>query len=90
MKLREHSAWPPSWTPFFGPRVAVSGEVGILNDIRLSTITGTRCIIVIGHLGTSYFGELSFDDDALCRRVVDFLNSHCGKSIAQIANLDIS
>jgi hypothetical protein len=45
--------------------------------------------IVMEHLGTSYFGELSFDNDALCR-VVDFLNSHCGKSIAQIANLDIS
>lgn len=74
---------------FLGPRVAVSGEVGILNDIRLSTMTGSR-IIVMEHLGTSYFGELSFDDDALCRRVVDFLNSHCGKSIAQIANLDIS
>jgi len=66
-----------------------SGEVGILNDIRLSTVTGTRCIIVVEYLGTSYLGELSFDDVALCGRVVDFLKSHCGKSIAQIANLDI-
>jgi|RhiMethySRZTD1v2_1073278.scaffolds.fasta_scaffold556458_2 hypothetical protein len=89
MKLREHSGWPPSWTPFLGPRVPVSGEVGILNDIRRSTVTGARCIIVMEHLRTSYLGELSFDDVTLCGRVVDFLKSHCGKSIAQIANLDI-
>ena len=69
--------------------VPVSGEVGVLNDIRLSTVTGTRCIIVMEHLGTSYVGELSFDDDALCRRVVNFLNAHCGESIVQIADLDI-
>ena len=67
--------------------VPVSGEVGVLNDIRLSTVTGTRCIIVMEHLGTSYFGELSFD--TLCRRVANFLNAHCGESIAQIADLDI-
>jgi hypothetical protein len=89
MKLREHSGWPPSWTPFLGPRVPANGEVGILDDIRLSSITATRCILVMEHLSTSYLGELSFDDVALCGRVVDFLKSHCGKSIAQIANLDI-
>lgn len=60
MKLREHPGWPPSWTPFSGPRVPVSGEVGILHDIRLSTVTGTRCIIVMEYLRTSYLGELSF------------------------------
>jgi hypothetical protein len=89
MKLRDHPGWPPQWTPFFGSRLPVRGEVGILTEIRLSAITGTRCIIVMEHLGTSCFGELSFDDDALCRRVLDFLKSHCGRSIVQIADLDI-
>jgi hypothetical protein len=89
MKLREYPGWPPQWTPFLGPRVPASGEVGILDDIRISSITGTRCIIVMENLSTTYIGELSFDDDALCSHVVDFLRSHCGKSIAQIAALDI-
>jgi hypothetical protein len=41
------------------------------------------------YLRTSYLGERSFDDDAVCRRVVDFLQSHCGTSMVQIADLDI-
>ena len=89
MKLREYPGWPPQWTPFLGPRVPASGEVGILDDIRISSITGTRCIIVMENLSTTYIGELSFDDDALCSHVVNFLRSHCGESIAQIAALDI-
>ena len=94
LKLRDHplvrSHWPPEWTPIYGSRNSTSGEVGILDDIYLSRVTAKRCILLIVYNSTSYIGAITFDDDAFCRRFVDLVQNHHGKSISQIAELDVS
>jgi hypothetical protein len=93
MKLRDHpllqQCWPPRWLPFYGPRVLLTGEVGILEDIRHSTVSEKRCILLMEHDETRYIAEMAFDDEPFCRRFVKLVEPHCGKPIAKIGDLDI-
>ena len=93
MKLREHpllqQCWPPRWLPFYGPRVPLAGEVGVLEDIRLSTVGKKRCILLMEHDETRYISELQFGDEAFCQRFVQLVEPHCRTPVAQIGDLDI-
>ena len=42
------------------------------------------------HMGAEYVGCLSFGDSAFSREVFTVLGDHCGKSINEIGNIDIS
>lgn len=64
--------------------------MGVLDDIYLSRVTAKRCILLIVYDSTNYIGVITFDDDAFCRRFVDLVQTHRGKPISQIAELDIS
>src|ERR1041385_1540526 len=94
MKLREHPSikpnWPPCWLAFYGPKAPITGELGVLEDIRLSLVGKKRCILLMEHDQTTYIAELQFDDEAFCQRFVKLVEPHCGKPIAQIGELDIS
>jgi hypothetical protein len=85
--VRPH--WPPCWKPFYGSRTPATGEVGTLDDIRVSHVTKMSCLLLIVHQGTDYIGVITFEDDGFCRRFVDALQQHRGKPIVQIAELDI-
>jgi hypothetical protein len=92
LKLRDHPLvrphWPPEWTLVYGSHNSTSGEVGILDHIYLSRVTAKRCILLIVYNGTSYIGAITFDDDVFCRRFVDLVQNHRGKSLSRIAELD--
>ena len=93
MKLRGHpllqQCWPPRWLAFYGPRVPLAGELGVLEDIRLSSVGKKRCILLMEHDETRYIAELQFDDEAFCQHFVELVEQHRGKPIAQIGDLDI-
>lgn len=93
MKLGEHplvkSNWPPHWLAFYGPKVPITGELGVLEDIRLSSVGKKRCILLMEHEQTRYIAELQFDDEAFCQQFVKLVEPHSGKAIAQIGDLDI-
>ena len=63
----------------------------MLNDIKLSGIDPCECcFLVIEHEGQEYVGTLLFDDSLFCREVYRQLLEHCGESIHQIGEIDIS
>ena len=93
MKLREHPSikpnWPPRWLAFYGPKVSITSELGVLEDIRLSLVGKKRCILLMEHEQTRYIAELQFDYEASCQQFVKLVEPHRGKAIAQIGDLDI-
>jgi len=99
MQLREHPLmsyrglpnWPPVWTWMAGERKhSPKGEVGILQDVMLSTIGAqNRCFLIIEHDQATYMGCLLFDDIAFCRQLYDQLQGYCRRTIREIGDLDL-
>jgi hypothetical protein len=106
MQLRHHPllsyrgihSWPPVWTLMRGtggqrPR----GEVGILEDVHLSTSSpdnaegqhSNRIFIFIDHGGQRYIGCLLIDDQLFCEQLADILRGQLSRSIAEIGGLDV-
>jgi hypothetical protein len=100
MKLRDHPLmsclgmrnWPPAWLWRGGSEdTRPNGEVGILKNVIMSDIDPpTRCLLVMQHMGAEYIGCLSFGNSAFCREISRVLRNHCGNSIHEIGDIDIS
>jgi hypothetical protein len=100
MLLRDHPllsykgipSWPPVWTWVDGlenkrPR----GEVGILQEVRLSNINpANRCFLSIEHEGSSYIGCLLIENQTFCAQIVNVLQGHCSCPITDIGSLDVA
>src|SRR5262245_43177102 len=104
MKLRDHPLmsnrgtrnWPPTWNKIGGGSIAVPGEIqrgeiGILKRVLLSQIEPyARCYLSIEFNRMDYMGTLVFDDAMFCRQIYELLKQHCGESIKEIGDLDVS
>ena len=100
MLLRDHPlltyqnsrSWPPAWLWCGGfnntyPR----GEVGILKNVFVSPVKpSTRCFLIMEHAGAEYIGDLSISDAALCLEMYAVLRRHCGKTLQEIGDVDLS
>jgi hypothetical protein len=93
MKLREHPAvkklWPPKWIPFFGSTAPITGEIGVLDDVRPSKFYELCCFVLMDYRGKKYIAAFNFDDASFCRRFIDFVRGQRGKAIAKVAELEI-
>ena len=94
MKLKDHPLmpWPPAWLWRGGSEdTRPIGEVGLLRDIILSNIDPpNRFFLVMQHMGAEYIGCLSFGNSAFCREVYGILSEHCGNTILEVGDIDIS
>ena len=92
MTYQNSSSWPPVWLYCRGfddthPR----GEVGILKNVFVSSVKpSTRCFLVMEHAGAEYMGDLSISDAAFCSEIYAVLLRHCGKTIQEIGDIDLS
>jgi hypothetical protein len=93
MKLRQYpfAKWPPTWTRIDGTgSTDLTGEIGTLRSVSLSRVEPiTTCYILVDFQGSAYMGKLLVQDATVCRRMLEFLQQHCGYSIQQIGNLDM-
>ena len=100
MLLRNHPlltyknsrSWPPAWLYCRGfDNTHPRGEVGILKNVFVSSVKpSTRCFLVMEHAGAEYMGDLSISDAAFCSEIYAVLHRHCGKTIQEIGDIDIS
>jgi hypothetical protein len=100
MKLRDHPklaylgvhSWPPAWVWRGGNKYSEPvGEVGVLNDVKLSNIEPCEsCFLIIAHEGQEYAGALLFEDPLLCREIYKVLFQRRGESIESIGDIDLS
>ena len=95
MSYRGLCNWPPTWVKTGGSsdvfQNKLRGEIGVLSQVFLSQVTPyTRCYLSVEVEGDFYMGTLLFEDAAFCRQIYELLQQHCGKSIQQIGDLDVS
>jgi hypothetical protein len=100
MLLRDHPlmtyqnsrSWPPVWFYRGGfDNTHPRGEVGILKNVFVSSVhPSTRCYLIMEHAGGEYMGDLSISDVAFCVQIYAMLLRHCGKTIQEIGDIDIS
>ncbi len=93
-------SWPPVWMRTGkGEHERPTGEVGVLKEVHLSiadpnrpdsTSPYNRLFLFIEHRGAGYVGCLLFSDAATCRQIGKILSDNCGRSIAEIGEIDLS
>ena len=92
MSRRGIRNWPPVWTWIGGEEnKRPKGEVGVLSDVKLSTIEPCdRCFLTIEYEGSGYMGSLLFDDSSFCDGIFTLLRTQVHRSIEYIGGLDLS
>ena len=99
MELRSHpvmicdgvKVWPPKWLQTYGPgRIAVSGEVGVLEAVFLSQVV-TKKVYLLMHTETDtvYIGGLMFEKIDSAKMIFDLLYKQLNKSLTAIGALDL-
>jgi hypothetical protein len=84
------SAWPPIWVSLDGEKIArLTGEVGILREVRMDKFNQDKCFLVIEHNGLKFTGCLMFNDRSFCLQMYRLLVDHCDEAIRDIAELDL-
>lgn len=92
MSYRGLNNWPPTWTWRGGQEnIKPKGEVGILRDVFLSQVEPSSRLFLIMELEEQeYMGCLLFTDCTFCSQIYELLKDHCGATIAEVGNLDVS
>ncbi|HEY1269776.1 MAG TPA: hypothetical protein VGH16_21130 [Candidatus Binatia bacterium] len=90
MSFLNRPSWPPVWSWIGGQRDQyVTGEVGVLREVRMHEAASRKVFLVIDHNARLYMGCLMFNDAAFARAVHELLESHRGESIADIGGLEV-
>jgi len=84
-------SWPPTWLWRGGnDDTSPKGEVGILRHvIPFGVEPCDRCFIIMEHRGAEYMGTLLLSDPAFCAEICDVLLRHRGRTIREIAEIDL-
>lgn len=96
MKLRDHPLVRPSWPPAWwwragGKKKHPKGEVGRLKEVQPYSIQPPdRFYLIMEYAGAEYLGVLLVEDYALCQQLFNLLPQHCGKTIREIGDIDVS
>ena len=98
MQLRYHPrlsrfgapGWPPVWIKVSGDGI-LDEESAILASATLSRLDPpTACYLLIENGNSMHMGTLSFEDAEFGSRLCELLQSHVGKPIKEIAEIDLS
>ena len=99
LKLRDHrlmtrksgiKSWPPLWVNSDGdPKYRPRGEVGRLQRVSAHSNVESKFTLWMEHHGSTYVGEMYFDDVTFCRMIRKVLESQIGVSIKEIGDLDL-
>ena len=85
-------SWPPAWLYCGGfDDTHPLGEVGLLKNVFISSVKpSTRCFLIMEHADAEYMGDLLVSDEAFCTQIYEMLLGHCGKTIQEIGDIDLS
>jgi hypothetical protein len=60
------------------------GEVGLLQDVRQSTVDPNACFLTMNHADASYVGRLHLDHQGFCSQLCELLQLHYGRPIEEV------
>jgi len=99
MKLRDHPLmsyrglrnWPLVWVAKdLKSTQRLSGEVGVLKDVRMYDLSFKRIFLTIEYDKQLYIGCLFLDNFGFCQTVYNKLKNCVGWTIEEIAEMDMA
>ena len=96
VKLRDHPllshTWPPVWwARAHRERKQLRGEIGLLKVVQPYNIQpADRVYLLMEHEQAEYLGILLIEDYSLCQEVFNLIAQHCGRTISEIGDIDLS
>jgi hypothetical protein len=82
--------WPPVWVRSNEHVKLIRAEIGTLKRAYFKRSLGNGFHLVMEYEGKEYMASISFDDAQFCQNLYSFLQSHTGRSIQEIGDLDLS
>ncbi len=93
MRLRDASNWPPVWSRLGRANAkaakTLTGEIGVLKEVRCHEDRPGRLYLTVNHDGTAYVGCLLFDDQRFCKHAFEHLQRCYGMAINEIGSSEI-
>jgi hypothetical protein len=99
MKFRLHPqilqkrvrTWPPTWVESNSlPGTVLTGEIGVMTDVKLRGLNPCRLFITMHHENRSFSAILFFDDQSFCLQVFEFLKMCIGRPITDIGDMEFN
>jgi hypothetical protein len=82
--------WPPVWHWVSGlENKHPKGEVGILQEVKPSSVGDDSCFIIMEYEGSTYLGCLSLDDISFCAQICNLLRHNLRREIRYIGGLEL-
>jgi hypothetical protein len=86
-----YPSWPPKWTTtHLDKDDKPTGEVGILEDVMMSSLIDNKVFMFMQYQSLRYMGFMGFDDPPFCSEIYRLLKSNVGRPIKDIGDLDLS
>lgn len=81
--------WPPVWTGLGHDRKVLRGEIGVLADAYSNNEAETAIFVIIRIEEQKFLGVLLFSDCSHYKSILSLLQANVGRSIREIAELEI-
>jgi hypothetical protein len=101
MQLRDHPLltvrsicnWPPAWVRLGrlkgkAPKT-LTGEIGVLKEVRYYEDRPGRVYLTVDHNGTAYVGCLLLDDQSFCKHAFEHLRRCYGMAIEAVGSSEL-
>jgi hypothetical protein len=85
MTFRGRPNWPPQWIWISGgDNKHPTGEIGVLQEIRTSSIDQPVCFLTIQYNESNYLGTLIFTHPKFYEEVCELLKRNAGRPLNEI------
>ena len=92
--LRNVCNWPPAWVRLGRAHAraakTITGEIGVLKEVRCYEDRPGRIYLTVDHDRTAYVGCLLFDDQRLCKHAFEHLRRCYGMAIQAVGTSELT
>ena len=92
--LRNICNWPPAWVRLGRAHAravkTVTGEIGVLKEVRCYEDRPGRIYLTVDHGRTAYVGCLLFDDQRFCKYAFEHLRRCYGMDIRAVGTSELT
>jgi hypothetical protein len=93
MRFRDLHNWPPLWVRLGRANAkaakTLTGEIGVLKEVRYYEDRPGRVYLTVDHNGTAYVGSLLLDDQRFCKHAFEHLRRCYGMALDAVGSSEL-
>ena len=93
IKLRNVCNWPPAWVRLGRAHAraakTITGEIGVLKEVRCYEDRPGRVYLTVDHGGTAYVACVLLDDQGFCKHAFERLRRCYGMTIEAVGRSEL-